>query len=131
MIRVGDRIVLLNSHFRMALATKASLSEVSPDTYSQLSVVNFHVTPTSLEEQLLNHIVVHEKPYLEEQRTQLVMSNARDMELKSAIQERILGVRLDLWGTFQHYSLYGSVTYHNTDRKAYLLGEDRPLYLTM
>lgn len=92
-IRVGDYSVPWNPHFRLVLATKLSPAELAPDLHSALLLVNFRVTPASLEEQLLHQIIIHETPHLEEQRTALVMSMAKDMELKAAIQEKILAVR--------------------------------------
>ncbi|CDJ31531.1 LOW QUALITY PROTEIN: uncharacterized protein EMH_0009380 [Eimeria mitis] len=76
----------------MVLATKLYPSELAPELHNQLSVINFRVTPASLEEQLLNQIILHEAPYLEEQRSVLVVNIAKDLELKAAIQEKILSL---------------------------------------
>lgn len=91
-VHVGDHTALWSPHFRMVLATKLYPSELAPEMHNQLSVINFRVTPASLEEQLLNQIILHEAPYLEEQRGVLVVNIANDLELKAAIQEKILSV---------------------------------------
>ncbi|KAL8272360.1 hypothetical protein Esti_003650 [Eimeria stiedai] len=90
MARIGDRSVPWNPHFRMVLATKLAASEIALELQGELSIVSFRITPLTLEEQLLSQIILHETPWLEEQRSRLVLSIAKDMELKSNIQEKIL-----------------------------------------
>ncbi|KAL8445804.1 hypothetical protein Emed_005360 [Eimeria media] len=94
MVRIGDRTVPWNPHFWMVLATKSAASEVTPELRGALSIISFRITPLTLEEQLLSQIILHEKPWLEEQRSKLVLSIAKDLELKSNIQEKILVVRI-------------------------------------
>ncbi|CDJ52733.1 Dynein heavy chain, related [Eimeria brunetti] len=91
-VHLGDYTALWSPHFRMVFATKLYPSELAPELHNQLSVINFRVTPASLEEQLLNQIILHEAPHLEEQRGVLVVNIAKDLELKAAIQEKILSL---------------------------------------
>ncbi|KAL8455591.1 hypothetical protein Emag_000586 [Eimeria magna] len=81
-VRIGDRSVPWNPHFRMVLATKLVASEIAAELRGALSIVSFRITSLTLEEQLLSQIILHETPLLEEQRSELVLSIAKDLELK-------------------------------------------------
>ncbi|KAL8435557.1 hypothetical protein ACSSS7_002402 [Eimeria intestinalis] len=99
MVRIGDRSVPWNQHFRMVLATKLAASEVTPELQGTLSTISFRITPVTLEEQLLSQIILHETPWLEEQRSKLVLSIAKDLELKT--DDSFLGVLDDSRSSYE------------------------------
>ncbi|KAL8438977.1 hypothetical protein Efla_006922 [Eimeria flavescens] len=122
-IRIGDRTVFCNAQFRMVLATKVPASKLPLELYSALSIVSFCITPSTLEEQLLRQIILHETPHLEEQRSTLVIKIARDMELKASIQEKILVLLANAEGdiladdTFLEFLEDSRTTYEAIERR--------------
>ncbi|OEH75824.1 hypothetical protein cyc_04028 [Cyclospora cayetanensis] len=97
-IRLTHHSARRNPYFRMVLVTKQSPTEVIDELHSDLCVINFRVTPASLEEQILNQIVMHEAPHLEEQRKLLAISIARDLATGATFQEKILALLADAKG---------------------------------
>lgn len=93
MVRVGDGEAIWHPSFRLVLATKLAVSELPADLLGATTVVNFRVTPQSLQEQLLLQILSHEEPELDRQRAELVAQDARDLALKHSIEEKILRVK--------------------------------------
>jgi len=61
-IQIGDKWVDYDPNFRLYLTTKLPNPKFLPETYIQLSVINFSVTKSGLTEQLLSDVVKHEKP---------------------------------------------------------------------
>jgi hypothetical protein len=62
----------------------------SPTAHTQVSLLNFLVTPEGLEEQLLGTTVTQERPDLANMKTQLVLSNARMKKELKDIEDKIL-----------------------------------------
>lgn len=64
-IRLGDKECEYNSGFRLLLYTKQANPHFPPELQAQTTLINFTVTRTGLEEQLLGQVVTHERPELE------------------------------------------------------------------
>ncbi len=58
--------------FRLFMTSKLSNPHYTPEIMAKSVVINYSVTMDGLEEQLLNEVVRHESPLLEEQRKKLV-----------------------------------------------------------
>jgi dynein heavy chain len=71
-VRLGSEDVELSPKFRLYLQTKLSNPHYKPETAAQCTIINFIVTETGLEDQLLASVVKVEKPDLEQEKEELV-----------------------------------------------------------
>ena len=72
MVQVGDKTVDYNESFRMYLVTRNPYPVIPPSAASIISEVNFTVTRSGLEGQLLGLVIQHEQPELEKQKSHLL-----------------------------------------------------------
>ena len=71
-IKIGDDEVEMHADFRFFLHTKLSNPHYPPEIQAECALVNFTVTESGLEEQLLNMVVKMERPDLAEERLRLI-----------------------------------------------------------
>ena len=64
-----------NKDFRLILHTKLSNPHYPPEIQAETTLINFTVTESGLEDQLLALVVNKERPDLEETKTQLIIQN--------------------------------------------------------
>lgn len=64
-----------NKNFRLILHTKLSNPHYPPEIQAETTLINFTVTESGLEDQLLALVVNKERPDLEETKTQLIIQN--------------------------------------------------------
>ena len=83
-VQVGDKAIDYNESFRLFLTTRNPNPDVPPDVASLVTVVNFSVTMSGLEGQLLGITIQHEKPELEKQKSTLL---AAEDELKIQLEQ--------------------------------------------
>lgn len=67
-VRIGTEEVDFSPNFKIFLSTKNPAVQLTPDVCSRVTLINFSVTPASLQSQSLSQIVKIEKPELETQR---------------------------------------------------------------
>ena len=89
-LKLGDSEVTWDPGFRMYLTTKLANPHYLPETAVNLSIVNFTVTFSGLEEQMLVDVVKLQNPELETQRDQLVLNIAQDKSMLEQTQDHIL-----------------------------------------
>ncbi|CAI9736985.1 dynein axonemal heavy chain 6-like [Octopus vulgaris] len=90
MIRIGDSDILFDTNFHLYLTTKIPNPQYLPDVCTKVTVINFMVTKSGLENQILSDVVRLERPDLENQRNQLIVRiNADNNQLKAS-ENRIL-----------------------------------------
>ena len=75
---------------RLYLHTKLANPHYRPEIAAQTTLVNFCVTETGLEEQLLAAVVVHEQPALQEQAAALVKQLADFTLLLTSLEDNLL-----------------------------------------
>lgn len=90
MIRLGDTDVEYDKNFVFYMTTKMSNPHYLPEICIQVTVVNFTVTPSGLEDQLLADVVRLERPDLEKQRNELIVRINNDKTQLNSIEEKIL-----------------------------------------
>jgi dynein heavy chain 2, cytosolic len=78
-VQVGDKQVDVNERFRVFFATRNPRPFIPPDAASVITEVNFTVTRSGLESQLLAVTIQHERPELESRKSALL---AKEEELK-------------------------------------------------
>ena len=89
MVQVGDKTVDYNESFRMYLVTRNPYPVIPPSAASIISEVNFTVTRSGLEGQLLGLVIQHEQPELEKQKSHLLQVE-EDLKVQLAGLEKTL-----------------------------------------
>lgn len=83
LIKLGATEVTYNPNFRLILQTKLGNPHYGPEVNAQTTLINFMVTETGLEDQLLAVVVSQERPDLEKKRSTLLRSmNMMTIELQ-------------------------------------------------
>ena len=76
-IKIGDKEIAYNSNFKLYLSTRMSNPHYTPEISTKLTIVNFQVKESGLDEQLLGILVSEEDPKLETDKNNGVLSIAR------------------------------------------------------
>ncbi|XP_071788570.1 dynein axonemal heavy chain 6-like isoform X3 [Asterias amurensis] len=90
LIRLGDSDIDYDKNFRFYMTTKMANPHYLPEVCIKVTIINFTVTKSGLEDQLLSDVVRLERPDLEEQRNQLIVRINADKNQLKAIEDRIL-----------------------------------------
>jgi dynein heavy chain len=90
LIRLGDSDIDYDKNFRFYMTTKMSNPHYLPEICIKVTIINFTVTLSGLEDQVLADVVRLERPDLEETRTQLVVKINADKEQLGGIEDKIL-----------------------------------------
>ena len=90
LIRIGDADIDYDENFRLYMTTKLHNPHYTPEVCIKVTVINFTVTKTGLEDQLLEHVVRKERPDVERRRSALVISMAGDKKQLEEIEKKIL-----------------------------------------
>jgi len=72
------------------MTTKMPNPHYLPEIFIKLTIINFTVTFMGLEEQLLGDVVVQEKPEVEKERDNIVVSMDKDKNTLIKIEDTIL-----------------------------------------
>lgn len=89
-IMLGDKEVDLDSNFRMYLTTKLANPNFDPSVYAKALVINYTVTVSGLEDQLLSVVVRSERADLEEQREFLINETSVNKQLLQQLEDSLL-----------------------------------------
>jgi dynein heavy chain len=90
MVRIGDKAVDIDDKFRLYVTTKLTNPHFMPDMFVKISIVNFIVTQAALEAQQLSQVVSLERPEIESQNHELVMSRAADKKILVETEDQLL-----------------------------------------
>ncbi|TDH16419.1 hypothetical protein EPR50_G00020980 [Perca flavescens] len=90
LIRLGDSDIDYDKNFRFYMTTKMANPHYLPEVCIKVTIINFTVTRSGLEDQLLSDVVQLESPHLEQQRNELIMRINADRNQLKAIEDRIL-----------------------------------------
>lgn len=83
LIRLGDSDIDYDKNFRFYMTTKLSNPHYLPEVCIKVTIINFTVTKSGLEDQLLSDVVKLEREDLEQQRNELIVDiNKAKNELK-------------------------------------------------
>ena len=88
-VQVGDKTVDYNESFNLYLVTRNPYPTIPPSAASVISEVNFTVTRSGLEGQLLGLVIQHEQPELENQKSHLLQVE-EDLKVQLAGLEKTL-----------------------------------------
>jgi dynein heavy chain len=89
-IKLGDKTITYNETFKFFLTTTLPNPHYSPETSVKVTLLNFAITPSGLEDQMLGIVVAKERPDLEEQKNNLVVQNAKMNKTLKEIEDDIL-----------------------------------------
>ncbi|XP_074097467.1 dynein heavy chain at 16F [Cotesia typhae] len=91
-MRINNTDIEYEKGFKLYMTTKLSNPHYLPEVCIKVTIVNFTVTPSGLEDQLLGEVVKLERPDLEKQREELVEKINHDGIQLGKIEEKILSM---------------------------------------
>ncbi|EDV27935.1 uncharacterized protein TRIADDRAFT_52992 [Trichoplax adhaerens] len=91
-IKLGETIIEYSKDFRLYITTRLRNPHYLPEVTVKVTLLNFMITPTGLEDQLLGILVAKEKPNLEARRNQLVVESADNNWQLKLIEGKILEI---------------------------------------
>ncbi|XP_058497468.1 dynein axonemal heavy chain 1 [Solea solea] len=89
-LKLGESVIPYHEDFRMYITTKLPNPHYSPEVSTKVTLINFTLSPSGLEDQLLGQVVTEERPDLEEAKNQLIVSNAKMKQELKEIEDEIL-----------------------------------------
>merc|ERR1719187_2024245 len=89
-IKLGDKEIEYNQNFQLYLHTKMANPHYKPELQAQLTLINFTVTRTGLEDQLLAEVVKADRPDLEEQKAELTRQQNEYKILLKSLEDDLL-----------------------------------------
>lgn len=79
---MGDSTIPWNDQFRFFMTTKLSNPHYPPEVCVKVSLLNFAITFTGLEDQLLGVVVVEEMPEMEEKKNNLGVKHSTQLHVQ-------------------------------------------------
>ncbi|KNC55366.1 dynein heavy chain [Thecamonas trahens ATCC 50062] len=101
LVKVGDAEVDYDPGFRLYMTTKLSNPHYLPEVCIKVALINFTVTLSGLEDQLLGDVVSLEAPELEAKRVDLIVSLAADKAELEDIENNILRLLANAEGVLE------------------------------
>merc|ERR1719163_2609897 len=89
-IKIGGEEVDYDQKFRLYIQTKLSNPHYRPEISAQCTIINFIVTPSGLEDQILAMVVNVEQPELEQQKQELVRKQNQFMVTLAQLEDDLL-----------------------------------------
>ncbi|RHY05497.1 hypothetical protein DYB25_001425 [Aphanomyces astaci] len=90
LLHLGDADIPYSEAFRFYITTKLANPHYMPEVCIKVTVINFTVTLTGLEDQLLVDVVRNERPDLEQKKDELTVAIAADKKALKEIEDKIL-----------------------------------------
>lgn len=90
LIRIGTEDVDYSPKFRIILTTKNPAAKLTPDICSRVTLINFTVTPASLQSQSLSLILRTSKPEIEKKRINLLKLQGEQQVRLRELEEQML-----------------------------------------
>lgn len=90
MLKLGDSVIPYHENFRMYITTKLPNPHYSPEVCTKVTLINFTLSPSGLQDQLLGQVVAKECADLEEAKNQLIITNAQMKQELKDIEDEIL-----------------------------------------
>ncbi|XP_049589438.1 dynein axonemal heavy chain 1 [Syngnathus scovelli] len=89
-LKLGDNTIPYHESFKFYITTKLPNPHYSPEVSTKVTLINFTLSPSGLEDQLLAQVVAAERPELETAKNQLIVSNAKMKQELKDIEDEIL-----------------------------------------
>lgn len=91
-IRLGDSVIPYHDDFKFYVTTKLPNPLYTPEVSTKVVVINFTLSPSGLEDQMLGLVVARERPDLEEAKNALIVNNAKMKSELKEIEDKILNL---------------------------------------
>ncbi|XP_076646690.1 dynein axonemal heavy chain 7 [Halictus rubicundus] len=91
-IKFGDSIVEYNADFKLYITTRLRNPHYLPEIAVKVTLLNFMITTTGLEDQLLGIVVAKERPDLESEKNALIVQGATNKRLLKETEDKILEI---------------------------------------
>eukprot|EP01135_Chromosphaera_perkinsii_P003004 Nk52_evm26s232 gene=Nk52_evmTU26s232 len=91
-IKMGDSVIPYHEEFKFYITTKLPNPHYTPEISTKVTLINFTLSESGLEDQLLALVVAEERPDLEEAKNQLIVSNAKMQAELKEIEDKILNL---------------------------------------
>eukprot|EP00048_Salpingoeca_helianthica_P012917 m.190889 g.190889 ORF g.190889 m.190889 type:complete len:3952 (+) comp15437_c5_seq39:290-12145(+) len=91
-IRLGDSVIPYHDDFKFYITTKLPNPLYTPEVSTKVVVINFTLSPSGLEDQMLGLVVARERPDLEEAKNALIINNAKMKAELKEIEDKILNL---------------------------------------
>ncbi|CAB0039603.1 unnamed protein product [Trichogramma brassicae] len=91
-IKLGDSVVEYHNDFRMYITTKLRNPHYLPEIVVKVTLINFMITASGLEDQLLGIVVAKERPDLEAEKNSLIIQGAENKKLLKETEDKILAL---------------------------------------
>ncbi|KAE9115561.1 Cytoplasmic dynein 2 heavy chain 1 [Phytophthora fragariae] len=89
-VALGDKVIDYNENFRLYLVTRNPSPPLAPDALAIVNVVNFTVTRSGLEGQLLGVTIQHEQPELEQEKSELLRQEEECKVQLAALEKQLV-----------------------------------------
>jgi dynein heavy chain len=89
-IKLGETVIPFHQDFNFQLTTVIPNPHYAPEVSVKVTLLNFAITQSGLEDQLLVQTVETERPDLAEKKNQLVLQNAENQRKLTELQDEIL-----------------------------------------
>ena len=89
-VRLDNKDVEFDSNFKLFMTSKLPNPHYMPEVSIKVTVINFTVTFSGLEDQLLGDVVKQEQPEIEEKRDEIIRKLANDKKALTEAEENIL-----------------------------------------
>ncbi|CAM9987261.1 unnamed protein product, partial [Sphacelaria rigidula] len=99
LIRLGSEDIDYSPDFLLFLVTRNPGARFAPDLCSRVTLVNFTVTPASLQSQALGSLLRAERPDVEERRTKMLQLQGEQSVKLRQLEERLLDTISAVEGT--------------------------------
>ncbi len=90
LLKLGESEIQYSFDFKFFMTTKLGNPHYLPEITIKVTLINFTVTESGLEQQLLIEVVKHEKAELEEERSNLIVQISEDNKTLQELEDRIL-----------------------------------------
>ncbi|KAL0205536.1 hypothetical protein P9112_000843 [Eukaryota sp. TZLM1-RC] len=90
-IQLGDTVPY-DENFKLYMTTKLANPIYPPEIAAKVCLINFCITPTGLEDQLLSTVVQSWEPSLEEQKGELILQKAKYAAEQDELETKILNL---------------------------------------
>ena len=89
-ITIGEKTINYSKSFKFFMTTTIPNPQYPPEIFVKVSVINFAITPSGLEQQMLAQIVALENPQMQQKKLDIVIKNAQDKKTLIQIEDSIL-----------------------------------------
>ncbi|XP_076243987.1 dynein heavy chain at 62B [Calliopsis andreniformis] len=89
-ITLGEKVIEYNLRFRLYITTKLRNPHYLPEVFNKVTLINFALTMSALEDQLLGIVVAKERPDLQEKREYLIVQSAANKKALKQVEDNIL-----------------------------------------